>query len=81
MTRPLYTISRHRQYEVAVCTGRDHPTMTYYGEPCELIETVGNTTSYEAALAVLRLHGVEWFMDWTQPGANWDMPLTRMPIA
>lgn len=83
--RQLYQISGgpSRGYEVNRLTGRDHPTMTYYDEPCELIETVAHTTSSEAAFAVLRLHGVREYTDWRRiegrPHPQWGQPLSRVP--
>jgi hypothetical protein len=37
---------------------------TYYGEPLEHPELVASTNSEEAALAAMRLIGVEQFEDW-----------------
>lgn len=39
---------------------------------------LAQTTSKEAALAVLRLFGVKEFHDWTIKGANWCMPLVKL---
>ena len=39
---------------------------------------VACVTSREAALAVLRLHGVTEYHDWTQPRAHWGSPLTTL---
>lgn len=43
--------------------------------------TLATTTTREAALAVLRLHGVREYHDLTDPRWHWGAPLTSMPTA
>lgn len=64
--------------EVVHVTGKPDPSRTSYGEPTAESILVAHCTSRAAAIAVLKLHGVEKAYDWGQPGSHWQMP--QVPV-
>lgn len=43
-----------------------------------VVKPIASAASRESALAVMRLHGVMAFHDWTSKRPSWDMPLTEV---
>ena len=77
---PLYRLRGRGPFYVDVWLGEDpEDTDDDHGwGRRSLFREVAVTTSRHAALAVLRLCDVDEIHDWTQKGATWDMPVTKL---
>jgi hypothetical protein len=81
MNYPLYRLHKYGQnYSVVILPTSDvvYSPDGDWSNPVLIVE-LARTTSREAGMAVLRLHGVKEFQDWTKPGhKGWDEPCTQL---